>query len=265
MGRPRTHRSQCKSAAEQDGDRLRAEDARAVKGSVGPHMIVIIGGMIRSGSTFAFNIARELLLQSGTVATYSGDSYAHAVSQCSPADHFVLKTHWPDADTQALMVRGQARAICTHRKPEDAIASWMQAFEFSLESSIDSMRRWLEWHSRIADRVDNISYSKIDEHADKAIAKVHQLIHGQVLMPLAREQREKYDKARLREWLDPLPKDEKTFDMGVSYYDRETFFHRRHIAASPATLTDAERERVRQALRPFLTEDGELAYLSSEE
>jgi hypothetical protein len=51
----------------------------------------------------------------------------------------------------------------------------------------------------------------------------------------------------------------------VSYYDRETFFHRRHIAASPATLTDAERERVRQALRPFLTEDGELAYLSGEE
>jgi hypothetical protein len=225
-------------------------------------MIVIIGGMIRSGSTFTFNIARELLLQRGTVATYSGDSYAHALAdvaagESAPANHFLLKTHWPDAETQEVMLSGQARVICSYRKPEDAIASWMHTFGHSLESSIESMRRWIEWHSRVAHRLHNINYSTIDERPHDAIAEIHQSIVGQVDTALAHEQREKYDKERLRDWLNIMPKDEKTFDMGVSYYDRETFFHRRHIAAASATLTD----QVRQALSQFLMDDGELAYL----
>jgi len=100
------------------------------------NMIVCILGMPRSGSTFSFNIARELLTARGTVHQASCSDLHPVLAAAPRVDHFLMKGHWPGDATINSIISGEARAVCTVRKPEDAIASWMTAFGFPLEQAI---------------------------------------------------------------------------------------------------------------------------------
>ena len=47
---------------------------------------------------------------------------------------------------------------------------------------------------------------------------------------------DKYNRSSLKAKYDALINDEDTIDIGFSYYDKETFFHRRHISLSEMEL-----------------------------
>ena len=73
----------------------------------------------------------------------------------------------------------------------------------------------------------------------------------------------KYDKTVLKSRLDELRDDTNTTNIGFSYYDKETFFHRRHISSlqsisASAALGDAEIKKIRRELAAFVDEHGEL-------
>ncbi len=106
-------------------------------------MIVFVAGMPRSGSTFTFNIVRGLLEARGRLHQIPVESVLSAVEDAGSADHLVFKGHAADEITIKLAKLSALKVICSTRKPEDAIASWMATFGFSIEESIAALNRWM--------------------------------------------------------------------------------------------------------------------------
>jgi len=226
-------------------------------------MLVIIAGMIRSGSTFSFNVARELLTQTGEVSAFSGNSIQEAILSSPRRKHFLLKTHAPDALTTELIRLGALPCICTLRRPEDAIGSWMTTFGVSLEASIETMRVWLLWYQGMKDAVKLIRFEQIESTRIEAITEIHRYLIGREDSTLAFGQSNRYEKKRLQSWLDNMPPSENTIDIGMSYYDSETYFHRRHISTTSAVLSDAQRLVVYAELKDFVDADGNVLGVGS--
>jgi hypothetical protein len=218
-------------------------------------MIVVAGGMIRSGSTFAFNIVRELLSLTGPVRTYSANQLDTSELDEPGAGHVVVKSHSPDSQLLAAIDGGSVRCVCTVRRPEDAIASWLRAFGFPIENGIEMVRQWLEWHGRVRDKVLTIDYRVIEEQPRDAAEAIVAYLKLDADSLWLERLLEKYEKSALKKQLDGLANDEKTVDIGFSYYDRETFFHRRHISSERSRgaeedLTGAQLAQIRAAFAP---------------
>ena len=92
-------------------------------------MIVLIAGMPRSGSTFSFNVAREMLSVRGSVYQETCEDVVGVVGRSGGADHVLVKNHNLDEASLALARAGAMRVIMTVRRVEDAMASWLDAFD----------------------------------------------------------------------------------------------------------------------------------------
>jgi hypothetical protein len=218
-------------------------------------MIVVIAGMPRSGSTFSFNIARELLLSRGTTAWGSANSLPPAQA-LARTEHFILKSHNPDAQVLEMMRNGHARAVCTYRKPEDAVASWSAAFGFSVPDSISTIRSWLEWHGAQRHAHD-IDYEQIETDPLSAIVGIGGHLLGEVSVDEAGALLHTYKKSATFERVTRMEKNDETVDLGFSYYDPQSFYHRRHVRSLDAltaeeTLSESDLSQVRQALAAFV-------------
>jgi hypothetical protein len=214
--------------------------------------------MIRSGSTFSFNVVRELLLRSGSVAT-SANSFDGLPIESS--SHLILKSHAPDKSVTDEIKGGTLACICTIRKPEDAIASFMRAFGFSLEQSISEVNAWLSWYSSVFKHVLTIEYESIDESPRSVISRIHEFLTGDTCDERSFALAEKYSKSALKAKLDRLEQSSNTIDLAFSYYDSETFFHRRHISSitsqsASSTLSASEIWRIRTELSEFIDAEG---------
>lgn len=203
-------------------------------------MIVVIGGMYRSGSTYTFNIVRELLSVRGGAHVAAVDSLDKAFAEPSDKKHLVIKSHAPDFLCTRLIERGVLPCVCTFRKPEDAVASYVKAFGFDLESAVSVIRDWLKWHQTVSPYVLNISYETIDRHPLRAILGIQTYLLGRPRLVEALRLQQKYDKRRVKDTYDNLQEGDTTKNIGFSYYDEQTFFHRRHIASLDSTRADGE-------------------------
>lgn len=223
-------------------------------------MIVLVAGMYRSGSTFSFNVVRELLAARGGVLGHAVDSLGPALFSPDHA-HLILKSHAPDEFCTELVRLGAIRCVCTYRKPEDSIASWMRAFDFGLDDSIHRLRSWLVWHQRMAPYCLNVEYEQLDSRPFLAVLRVQHWLLGRYAPIAAWRLRCRYDKRRLKHEYDELENSGDVSDIGFSYYDRETFFHRRHIssvrsAVAGDLLTKPDVQRIRDELASYVDADG---------
>ena len=139
-------------------------------------MIVAIAGMYRSGSTFSFNIAREILGNTGDVIAVSDNSLPPGFA--GNAGHLVMKTHAPDSQLTALIAGQAISCICTYRKPEDAVASWVRTFGGTPEAGVAIVESWLAWHVQVSDRVLNISYEQIESDPLGVIGRIQRYLTG---------------------------------------------------------------------------------------
>jgi len=224
-------------------------------------MQVAIAGMIRSGSTFSFNVVRETLSRRGQVKTHAANSLDSLPRAGSPV-HSILKSHAPDPACTNLIRKGTVRCICTYRKPEDAIASWMQTFDFTLDQSIADMRTWLEWHRGIAPQCLNLRFHELDRHPLLTILRIQGWLLGACVRAEAEEIERRYARAAVKERFDGLEPDAGVVDIGFSYFDPVTLFHRRHIVAERSTaavdtLHPDEIARIRRELASYLDAHGE--------
>jgi hypothetical protein len=215
--------------------------------------------MIRSGSTFSFNIARELLLRSGSAVTAFANSFGGVPLESST--HLILKSHAPDKSVTDEVKDGTLACICTVRKPEDAIASFMRAFGFSLEESISAVNAWLSWYSSVFKHVLTIEYEAIDEFPRNVISRIDEFLTGDTCDERSSALAEKYSKSDLKAKLDHLEQNSNTIDLGFTYYDSETFFHRRHISSitshsASSSLSASEISRIRTELSAFIDAGG---------
>ena len=107
-------------------------------------MIVCLAGMPRSGSTFSFNVVREVLRTRGTIYQEPCDDVLGAVHRSEGVQHILVKTHGLDDPSMELAKAGAFQVIITVRRVEDAIASWTSIFgEVTEDALIEIMRRWL--------------------------------------------------------------------------------------------------------------------------
>jgi hypothetical protein len=208
-------------------------------------MFVAVCGMQRSGSTFSFNIVREILKRRG------GVSFAAVASTASILDvtqekNLILKNHDLDEMGVALLKVGAMKGICTIRDPFEAIESWMEVFGFSLEQSMIDYGKWLTSFQAIQHDVLILRFDLIQDRPVVAIWKIARYL-GFTLSPMEVLRLWRgYQKKSISKLSNELSGgSDKTVDIGFSYYDKENFFHRRHVRLDKnIQLTPLEREQV---------------------
>ncbi len=218
-------------------------------------MIVLLAGMPRSGSTFAFNVVREVLRVRGSLYQEACEDIAGAVHRSGGTDHVVVKAHHFDTASVELARAGAARIVMTVRRVEDAMASWFEAFDAVPEAvAIQVMRDWLRLFQALHGTAVIVPYATIDRRPWLAVWRIARAICPAVgpaeVIGIAR----RFSKAAVKRQVDGLALDAPGVTaIGFSHYDATTFFHRRHVAAldsRPAEqrLDAARLARVRAAL-----------------
>jgi hypothetical protein len=195
-------------------------------------MLVLIGGMQRSGSTFTFNIARELLKVSGSVYVEASADLAGAIDRSNGTDHVVLKDHAGSEALVAAVLQGTVRTICTVRRVEDALASWMQTFGFDLSTAIHHLKGWFAMYERIQPVSLTVGYGRIEKDPIGTATKIAELLNVSVNRDIVADIAESYSRENVQRLVEGIERGrEGVRDIGFSYYHEETFFHRRHISS----------------------------------
>lgn len=227
-------------------------------------MIVIISGMQRSGSTFSFNVARELLLENeGGVTAFASNSLLDVIENDSGENNLIIKSHDPDESINAVLRKKGFPCICTIRKPEDAILSWMQTFGFSIESSVETYHRWLTWHRAMSSNMLNIRYEEVDKYPILTIRKISQYLINTWSPSVILKIWWRYRKSFVHSVTSTMEKNRAGMtDIGFSYFDDDTFFHRRHISSLKSRsavnfLSGDEIKFIRNYLDVFLDKNGD--------
>ena len=126
-------------------------------------VIVLIAGMPRSGSTFSFNVAREILSARGSVYQEASEDVVGVVGRSDGADHVLVKNHNLDEPSLALARAGAMRIIMTVRRVEDAMASWFDTFDAVPEPiALSVMHHWIRLFQHLRTKALIIPYEQID-------------------------------------------------------------------------------------------------------
>lgn len=217
-------------------------------------MIVILAGMQRSGSTFAFNVVRDVLRRRGSVHHDASYDIPAALAAAGDAAHLLLKTHDMDPLGIALARAGAVRVICTVRRPEDSVASFMQVFGFSETDAVAMVKAWLGLYARLRPVALTVDYDLIDRHPIRAARTIGRFLCPDVGWREAAAVARRHSKRRVKAAADRLTRSDATVrDLGYSYYDQDTLYHRNHVSSlasqSAKTRLPAEQvTRIRKAL-----------------
>lgn len=227
-------------------------------------MIVFISGMPRSGSTFSFNIVREILSARGVIYQEASSDLCQVLDNSKRSDHIIQKAHTACDRTTKLIQVGAIKSICTVRKPEAAIASCMEVFDLPVEEAIHHMQAWLNMYAKISEYSLIVPYEMINFKPAHAAWMIANYICPDVEVQEIRNITRKFSKKKVKEIASMKKDDEGVVDLGFSYYDRETFFHRRHVSdkhdsnAIDRIGLDAV-TTIRNHLKPWI-DDGVLNY-----
>ncbi len=225
-------------------------------------MIVFLAGMQRSGSTFAFNVVRETLMARGQVHQEASSDIVGALSRAAGADHVILKGHQADRTCIDLVRQGACRTICTVRRIDDAVASWIETFGFTEDQSIVAMRDWIGLYRQVRVHALTIPYELIDHHPRRAAWRIGRYLTRDFGLREAHRIATRNGKAVVKNRMDALSRgDSGVEDVGFSFYDRNTFFHRRHVSSlvsRPAEhrLPAIQLARIRDALASDIATSG---------
>ena len=193
-------------------------------------MIVFVAGMPRSGSTFTFNIVRGLLEPRGRLHQAPVESVLSAVENAGPAEHLIFKGHAADELTVKLVKLGAIKVVCSVRKPEDAIASWMNTFGFSLEESIAAMERWILLYRQVRGNSLVLRYEHIETDPFGTARIIAQYVCPDSDVEEVDTICRSFTKERVQRLCENIEKGGVAIrNVGFSSYDSVTFFHRRHV------------------------------------
>lgn len=113
-------------------------------------MILINGGLPRSGTVLVGAILRELCLADGrTVETLNPSERRHMAELAArigyhDGDVLLVHTHLSDAGVHAaLAARGDAVVFWSHRDPRDCLVSLMRLHEMDIEDALHAMEVYL--------------------------------------------------------------------------------------------------------------------------
>jgi hypothetical protein len=140
-------------------------------------VIVLIAGMPRSGSTFSFNVARQILAARGSVYQETCEDVVGVVGRSGGADHVLVKNHNLDEPSLALARAGAMRIIMTVRRVEDAMASWFDAFDAVPEAvALGVMHHWIGLFQQLRTKALIVPYEQIDRRPWVAVWRIARAI-----------------------------------------------------------------------------------------
>ena len=108
---------------------------------------VLCNGMIRSGSTWSYNVALKLLRVAVGDAVYGdyNENAAAFLESVPPAVAYrVVKCHMLDGLARTWIESGKAKVIYTCRDLADAAASFMRMFDFDFDHTFSALQGALE-------------------------------------------------------------------------------------------------------------------------
>lgn len=118
-----------------------------VRFAPGAWNMVLCNGMIRSASTWSYNVALRLLraaVGSRCYGDYSENTQAFFDAAPATAEYLVLKCHMLDATARERIDAGRAKAIYTCRELADAAVSFMRMFAYDFDHTCLALRGALE-------------------------------------------------------------------------------------------------------------------------
>lgn len=227
-------------------------------------MIVFLAGMPRSGSTFSFNVVRGLLEHRAAVRQEATTDILSLVERAVAVDHVLLKAHTANAVMLRLVELGAIKVVCTVRRPEDAIASLIDTFQVSLDELISQMRDWITMFYQLRRHALVIPYAELDRQPWRAAWRIGKKICPDAGMGEIIRVAQANSKENVKAACDHLARNgEGVRDIGFSYYNTKTFYHRRHVStinsqAAAIRIGQDAVATIRKELRNYLDAEGDL-------
>jgi len=200
-------------------------------------MLVVCDGMIRSGSTWSFNVVMKLLRSADksrrTFGLYDENPAVLRAGLRPRSSHLVVKSHSLDGSARDLCVSGALKTIYTWRHPYDVVASGLRMFHFSSDHALHILREALRvWAFHRATKSAHIvAYESIVTKPRVAIAEIGAYLGLKTsnvdLLRIADEMSFENVK-RLSQHVEELDPKRIIRDNG-QVCDRETHLHQNHV------------------------------------
>jgi hypothetical protein len=200
-------------------------------------MIILCDGMVRSGSTWSFNVCLKLLQTADPgrkVFGFFNSDPAVLVSAARPRfSNLVIKSHALDPSGQELCRNGKIKAVYTWRNPYDVIVSCVRMFGRSVEHWLGSLRSALRLWSfhRATNSAHIVPYETIMARPSEAVLGVAQGLGIEVaqdgLDRIVRETSFEQNKRFSRHFEEIDPR--RIVRNNGYVFDRQTLLHRNHV------------------------------------
>ncbi|HLG89605.1 MAG TPA: hypothetical protein VKZ79_20685 [Alphaproteobacteria bacterium] len=194
---------------------------------------ILAASMVGSGSTFLYNVAREILESDPrlkTLATYSDEWNPRFDGN----HHLLLKSHWGVRALLPLAERGYLRPVITTRHPGDCVCSDMDRFGFSFNFALKRVDLSLKFVGPLRALPDTLPFRYEDRFTAgtitaESLTRLFGLkLDSSRLTNISR----KYDAAATRAYaakLESLPKLNRSPDNPDDVWCPITQIHRGHI------------------------------------
>ena len=219
--------------------------------------LVICNGMIRSASTWSYNVALQLMRAAAGAAVYgdySEDTQAFLDAAPAGTRYRVLKCHMLDATARGLIAEGRVKVIYTCRDLADAAASFMRMFQYDFEHTLLALQGALDLYKlhRENGKALIVGYRGVTEQPLEAIGRIAGYLGiaapPEVLSEIGKRTSLESSRARVEDLKSGVDADKLVrFDRFA--HDRETLLNLDHIrdgrsGYGRALLTEEQRSRI---------------------
>jgi hypothetical protein len=224
-------------------------------------MLVVCNGMPRSGSTWSFNVALELMRSMDASEVYGGyDESLYSFFDKLPenAKHAVVKCHTLDMVGIGLAQVRAITLIYTWRNLADAAASFMLMFGVSFEHAIAVLDHSLDlYHFHRRNGALILSYEDLTQRAEESVQRVAAHIGMTVSPRVIREIAQKTSLEKMRERVIEIASPQyatRLIEHEQTFYDPETLLNLNHIrhggsGYGASRLEEPQLERLRDLVR----------------
>jgi hypothetical protein len=229
-------------------------------------MIVLLTGMFRSGSTWAFNVAKAVLSLEARaiVGVYENDIGSALARLDEDIQHLLIKTHMPNRVGHLMIKHRMARTICTYRDPLDCIVSSMEVFGSRFEETVALARgalAVLDVQAKCGG-ILFVAHAAITDRPDAAVGAVADYLGCAVGAADIGGIATLFSKQNVARFVDNLTHGAAAKGEALPR-DPDTLLHPGHIRRRPGTpdsvLTAEQRRYAIEQLMPFVDADGRLS------
>ena len=195
--------------------------------------LTIVLGMFRSGSTWAYNVARALneMIRGGVCAFYAEVMESVPATALLSTLPLVVKAHYFEGQLRDLLPHG--RVVFTIRDPRDAVVSLMDLSKINFEDALVAVSRSIaaiEVAERLTQQVITLRYEDGDIGTIEAVLRIAAFLHCEIQTSQAEAIADRLSAESVQRTITNLqeqgvigPDDQPTT------YDAATHWHPRHV------------------------------------